>query len=287
MLNHVFEKLESLERIKHTLKDVDGKFDIPGVVVCGSQSSGKSSVLESATGLAFPRSEGMCTRVPAIVTVSRCSDGESPGVTVSSNPSYTEDVSMFADTDTSAFSQAVCKLTNKLAPDGRIRDSPIYVKYLRETGPTFTLTDLPGITCISKAQDDVETQTIDLTRKYISNSNALLLVVLPASEDFHNSKALKLAEDVDPNGERTIGVVTKVDSIPPGSDIVGRMTGASVGSIELAHGFFAVRNRTQEEVESGISLKDVVAKEEALFAYSSVLSQLPSELPSELPSQFP
>ena len=277
MIAHTFERLAKLEQIKNTLKNVDGDFAIPGVVVVGMQSSGKSSVLESATGLAFPRSEGMCTRVPTVVTVSKADGDEPTGVTVASDPNFSTDVHTFEATDTAAFGDAIRKLTDKLAPEGRIADSPIYVSYKRPYGPTYSLTDLPGITFCSKVQDDVEAQTTRLTKKHMENENALILCVLPATEDFHNSKALRLAEELDPHGDRTIGVVTKVDNLPPGSDLVARMAGEGEGAISLKHGFFAVRNRTQVEIDEELALEDVVEKERDLFASDSVLKRLPSD----------
>jgi interferon-induced GTP-binding protein Mx len=277
MIAHTFERLGKLEEIKSILKNVDGDFSIPGVVVVGMQSSGKSSVLESATGLAFPRSEGMCTRVPTIVTVSRTEGDESTGVTVASDPAMTTDVHTFEATDTVAFGNAIRELTEKLSPFGHIADSPIYVSYKRPDGPTYSLTDLPGITFCSNVQSDVEEQTTQLTKKYMDNENALVLCVLPATEDFHNSKALRLAEELDPHGDRTIGVVTKVDNLPPGSDLVARMAGQGEGAISLKHGFFAVRNRTQAEIEEELAIGDVAKKEKELFESDAVLKRIPSD----------
>jgi len=275
MLSHTFQRLAKLEVVKKTLKDVDGEFSIPGVIVVGMQSSGKSSVLESATGLAFPRSEGMCTRVPTIVSVSKAADGEDTGVTVASDPAYTADVHTFGTEDTAAFGDAIRTLTDKLAPDGHISESPIYVKYTRADGPAYSLTDLPGITFCSKVQGDVEEQTTRLTKLHMQNENVLILCVLPATEDFHNSKALRLAEEIDPHGERTIGVVTKVDNLPPGTDLLARMAGEGEGAITLKHGFFAVRNRTQAEIHDGLSLEEVASREQDLFESDAVLKRLP------------
>jgi len=277
MIAHTFERLAKLEEIKSILKNVDGDFSIPGVVVVGMQSSGKSSVLESATGLAFPRSEGMCTRVPTIVTVSKTEADESTGVTVASDPSFTTDVHTFEATDTTAFGNAIRELTDKLSPFGHIADSPIYVSYKRPDGPTYSLTDLPGITFCSTVQSDVEEQTIRLTKRYMDNENALVLCVLPATEDFHNSKALRLAEELDPHGDRTIGVVTKVDNLPPGSDLVARMAGEGEGALALKHGFFAVRNRTQAEIDEALPIEEVMKKETELFDSDEVLKRIPSD----------
>lgn len=275
MLTASNAKLDALERIRSALKDVAGeRISVPGIVVVGGQSSGKSSVLEHATGLAFPRGEGMCTRVPTIVSVEPVGDDDATSITVATDPTYTNDASTMEADDANGFAEAIQAATNELTPEGEIGDSPIYVKYRRHGGPAFTLTDVPGITCISKTQGDVERRTIELTRAMISNNeDTLVLVVLPVTDDFHNSKALKIAEEEDPEGKRTIGVVTKVDNLPPGSDIVHRMSGKE---IDLRHGYYAVRNRTQQEIDEGIGIGALHGIEKRLFASDPVLSKLPA-----------
>lgn len=278
MLTRRFAQLDAMEQVKSLLKGVSGEaISVPSIVVVGAQSSGKSSVLEHATGLAFPRGEGMCTRVPTIVSVEGGADKE--GLVVSNDPEYKESDWTFAiDQDNpEAFSEAIQRLTNHMTKVGEIGEAPIYVKYTRKTGLTFTLTDVPGITCNSKTCKGsvVEAQTTSLTRKVIGTSaDTLVLVVLPATDDFDNSKALQLAMELDPEGDRTIGVVTKIDNLPPGSEIVNHMSG---DSIYLRHGFFAVRNRTQKEINEGMDMDELAHEEAELFTTDEVLKGLPEE----------
>ena len=68
MFSNQFDALDKMVQVGALLRDVSPDFDVPNIVVVGAQSSGKSSVLEHATGLAFPRGEGMCTRVPTAVS---------------------------------------------------------------------------------------------------------------------------------------------------------------------------------------------------------------------------
>ena len=273
-----FDQLDAMEKVKSLLKGVSGEtISVPSIVVVGAQSSGKSSVLEHATGLAFPRGEGMCTRVPTIVSVEGGADEES--LLVSNDPEYKESELTFAmnHDDSEAFGDAIQHLTDHTTKVGQIGEAPIYVKFARKTGLTFTLTDVPGITCNSKTckGSDIEKQTTDLTRKMIGMSaDTLVLVVLPATDDFDNSKALQLAMELDPRGDRTIGVVTKIDNLPPGSEIVKHMSG---DSIYLRHGFFAVRNRTQKEINEGMGMDDLEHEEAELFITDEVLSELPEE----------
>ena len=280
MLQHRFDKLDAIERVRVYLKDVVGaKISVPGIVVVGSQSSGKSSVLEHATGLAFPRGEGTCTRVPTVVSVESVPDTESTSITVATDPTYETGRRELEVGDDTGFGDAIRELTDELAPNNIITDAPIYVKYKRHgDGPTFTLTDVPGITFkdISNGQD-IEATTTNLTRKMVSqNEDTLILVVLPATEDFGNSKALKIAEQEDPEGRRTIGVVTKIDNLPPASKLASAM--AADNSVHpLRNGYYAVRNRTQQEIEDGMDLEELEGAETSLFATDPVLSTLPEE----------
>ena len=282
MLAKRFETLDVLEQVRPLLKGVSGqKIVVPGIVVVGAQSSGKSSVLEHATGLAFPRGEGMCTRVPTVVSVQGgCTEAS---LTVSIDPDFAEAnplTRVIAPGDAAAFGNAIQELTDRLTSVGQISAEQIYVRLKQAGGPTFTLTDVPGITCMASGAArpsgaSIEQTTTALTRKMIgTDDETLVLVVLPATDDFHNSKALQLAMELDPEGHRTIGVVTKIDNLPPGSDLVHRMSG---DDIPLRHGFFAVRNRTQEEINNDVDLSELEDEEESLFESDAVLQLLPME----------
>lgn len=277
MLAHNFEKLDAIEKVRAALKDIEGSaIQVPGIVVVGAQSSGKSSVLEHATGLAFPRGEGTCTRVPTTVSVENVVDKDATGVTCATDPAYLNNVRDLKVEDSEGFGAAIRELTDILEPENTIGTCPIYVKYRRHgSGPTFTITDVPGITCMSKTDPNIEKTTIELTRSMIAgNDETLVLVVLPATEDFQNSKALQIAEQEDPEGRRTIGIVTKIDNLPPGSKLAESMAGADH---VLHHGYYAVRNRTQLEIGEGLTLDALAEKEAALFASDAVLKQLPAE----------
>ena len=84
----------------------------------------------------------------------------------------------------------------------------------------LTLVDLPGMTKVPiKGQPmDIEKQIRRLTLKFIEPQNALILALTAANTDLANSDALQLAREVDPEGDRTIGVVTKIDLMDEGTD---------------------------------------------------------------------
>ena len=58
------------------MADVEEPIDLPQIVVVGSQSSGKSSVLESLVGRDFlPRGSGIVTRRPLILQLINTREG--------------------------------------------------------------------------------------------------------------------------------------------------------------------------------------------------------------------
>lgn len=104
----------------------------------------------------------------------------------------------------------------------------------------MTLIDLPGITHISKIGDqfNIHEATVSMIRKYIQSTEMVILVVVPASDDFSNCEAIKYAREYDPEGKRTIGVVTKCDLIPENDyDIVKKIKAERLDDIKLEMGY--------------------------------------------------
>lgn len=83
----------------------------------------------------------------------------------------------------------------------------------------LTLVDLPGITKVPVGDqpEDIEDKIYELIVSFISNPNSLILAVTPATTDLATSEALKLAREVDPEGRRTLAVITKLDLMDAGN----------------------------------------------------------------------
>lgn len=106
------------------------------------------------------------------------------------------------------------ELTDKLCgQDKGIVDKPITMKVYSQTAPDLTLIDLPGITRIpiGNQPKNIEQITKGMCRRYASNPRTIILCVIPANQDMSTSDALQLAQEEDPDGVRTIGVITKVN----------------------------------------------------------------------------
>jgi replication fork clamp-binding protein CrfC len=90
---------------------------------------------------------------------------------------------------------------------------PINLRIFSPNVLTLTLVDLPGLTKVPVGDQpkDIEKQIRDMLMKYISRPSCIILAVTPGNMDLANSDGLKMARDVDPEGTRTIGVLTKID----------------------------------------------------------------------------
>lgn len=181
---------------------------LPSIVVIGSQSSGKSSVLEAIVGHEFlPKGSNMVTRRPIELTLVNTPDaqaeyGEFPAL------------GLGKITDFSHIQRTLTEL-NLAVPDSEcVSDDPIQLTISSPHVPDLSLIDLPGyIQVIGHDQPlELKQKISDLCDKYIQPPN-VILAISAADVDLANSTALRASRRVDPRGERTIGVVTKMDLV--------------------------------------------------------------------------
>ena len=82
----VSKKLGLFERVRHVCQSES--IPIPGVVVVGEQSAGKSSLLENISGIQFPRAQNTCTRMPCVLTLLTDPAVEESFAMVSMDPNF-------------------------------------------------------------------------------------------------------------------------------------------------------------------------------------------------------
>ncbi len=255
--------------------------DISQVVV-GSQSSGKSSVLENIVGRDFlPRGSGIVTRRPLILQL----------INVPSEPDDrpARDEVHVPHTSASVAGQGewaefhhrpgqkyydfrnvkeeIENETARIAGSNKgINRQPINLKIYSPHVLSLTLVDLPGLTKvpIGDQPSDIEKQTRNLISEYIAKPNSIILAVSPANVDIVNSEALKLARQVDPMGRRTIGVLTKIDLMDHGTNALDILTGR-VYPLKL--GFIGVVNRSQQDIQGNKTLVDALTSETEFFRH--------------------
>ena len=124
-------------------------------------------------------------------------------------------------TDFKVVSNEITKRTNELAgSDKKIVNKPIYLTIHSPDVPNLTLIDLPGFTKIEMddQNSNISNEIESLVLEYIQKENTIILAISPANNDIANSDGLLYAKKVDPQRERTFGVMTKVDIMDAGTD---------------------------------------------------------------------
>jgi dynamin 1-like protein len=234
---------------------------LPSIVVIGGQSSGKSSVLEAVVGRDFlPRGTGIVTRRPLVLQLTHLDnpDDREYGVFLHRG---NEKIYDFA-----AIRQEIEDETLRyLKTRGKVVSAdPIQLTVSSPNVPNLTLVDMPGLT---KVPIDGQPKSIvrdleDMARTYIKGDNAIILAVTPANADLATSDALHLAREVDPAGDRTIGVLTKLDIMDPGTDAREVLENSAV---RLKNGWIGVVNRGQADINKAVDMQSARNKEMAFF----------------------
>jgi replication fork clamp-binding protein CrfC len=110
---------------------------------------------------------------------------------------------------------------------------------------------------------------------FITKPNCIILAVTPANSDLANSDALKLAREVDQKGERTIGVLTKVDIMDKGTDCMDVLSGKVY---PLKRGYIGVALRSQYDIDNGKKIGDSIKDEIKFFENHSVYGKISSKM---------
>lgn len=236
---------------------VNLSLDLPQIAVVGGQSAGKSSVLENFVGRDFlPRGAGIVTRRPLILQL------------INSQQEYGEFAhcrgTIFTDFD------KICKEiedeTDRCTGTNKgISPVPINLRIFSPHVLNLTLIDLPGLTKVPVGNQppDIEQKIREMILTFIRKENCLILAVTPANQDLATSDALKLAKEVDPDGLRTIGVITKLDLMDQGTDARDILENKV---FPLRRGYIGVINRSQKDIEGKKDIKASLEAERKFFA---------------------
>ncbi|KAF4667860.1 Dynamin-1-like protein, partial [Perkinsus chesapeaki] len=154
--------------------------------------------------------------------------------------------------------ERVCGASKGVSPE------PICLKIFSPYVIDLTLIDLPGITKVPVGDQplDVEARIKEMVLSYISKPNCIILAVTAANTDLANSDSLQLARQVDPSGDRTMGVITKMDCMDEGTDALDMISGKVY---PLRQGYVGVVCRSQKDIQNGVTIRDSIKNEEAFF----------------------
>ncbi|XP_060740785.1 dynamin-1-like protein isoform X3 [Tachysurus vachellii] len=268
--------MEALIPVINKLQDVFNTvgadiIQLPQIAVVGTQSSGKSSVLESLVGRdLLPRGTGIVTRRPLILQLVHV-DPEDRRKTSEENGVESEEWGKFLHTkhkiyiDFDEIRQEIEAETERISGTNKgISSEPIHLKIFSPHVVNLTLVDLPGITKVPVGDQpkDIEVQIRELILQYISNPNCIILAVTAANTDMATSEALKVAREVDPDGRRTLAVVTKLDLMDAGTDAMDVLMGRV---IPVKLGLIGVVNRSQLDINNKKSVADAIRDEYAFL----------------------
>ncbi|KAG1824557.1 P-loop containing nucleoside triphosphate hydrolase protein [Suillus subaureus] len=246
--------------------------DLPSVVVIGGQSAGKSSLVEAVSGINVPRDSGTCTRCPMECTMS--SHATSWSCTITLRMGFDNNGKDMPKTVTVPFGRTItdrsevevwlrraqAAILNPNVPSSSFHTKTIEeLRSLRNTlkfsrnvvcvsiedpeATDLSFYDLPGL--IQNEEAETVALVKSLAEHYTKKENTIILTTIPMSDDMENQQSMSLARAADPDGKRTIGVLTKPDTLGAGA-INQRRKWVEIieGRSEdhtLRHGFYCVR----------------------------------------------
>lgn len=235
---------------------------LPQIVVVGGQSSGKSSVLEAIVGRDFlPRGAGICTRRPLVLQLHGAPASEVASARFLHKPKtvFTDFHEVRAEIERETDRSLQSKGHKKA-----VSAEPIMLSIRAAGAPSLTLVDMPGLTKVATADQPASTvaDIEKMAKKFIVSKNVVIVAVSAANADIATSDGVRVAKEVDPNSERTLGVLTKLDLMDKGTDATEVLSGKAV---HLGLGWCAVVNRSQSDIASGVDMSTARENERAWF----------------------
>uniref|UniRef100_A0A2N9HBF4 Dynamin-type G domain-containing protein n=1 Tax=Fagus sylvatica TaxID=28930 RepID=A0A2N9HBF4_FAGSY len=263
---------------------------LPTVAVVGGQSSGKSSVLESVVGRDFlPRGSGIVTRRPLVLQLHKTDGGQSEYAEFLHAPrKRLSDFGLiliwkvdWMVVDRAAVRKEIQDETDRITGKSKqISNIPIHLSIYSPNVVNLTLIDLPGLTkvAVEGQQETIVEDIENMVRSYVEKPNCIILAISPANQDIATSDAIKLAREVDPSGERTFGVLTKLDLMDKGTNALDVLEGRAY---RLQHPWVGIVNRSQADINKNVDMIAARRKEHEYFETSPEYGHLAHKMGSE------
>ncbi|KAH7245306.1 P-loop containing nucleoside triphosphate hydrolase protein [Fusarium tricinctum] len=255
------------------LNGVGRYVDLPEIIVCGDQSAGKSSVLEAISGMPFPIRDGLCTRFATELVLRR---GLKTNTKVSITPGETrlgedrerlENWQPRARIDMEGLGAVTEEAESAMAipaGTGAYYEDILRIELTGPDQPHLTMVDLPGLYAVeNKKQSYIDVNIVhDMVERYMSRPRSIILTVVSAKYEYVLQKVTQMAKNADPRGLRTMGLITKPDTLDLGSpseDYFVRL--AQNLEEELQLGWHVLKNRNFEERDVTSAQRDDIEKE--------------------------
>ena len=282
------EQLQSAEQVS-LLDTIDnlrslglGRYDIslPQLIVCGDQSSGKSSVLEGLTRLRFPTKDTVCTTFATELVLRT---GPKVEIECTINPARGRDQAqaselkkfrcLYSTREDFSFESLVNQARRHMSigkdETEIFSEDVLKIQYTGPDVPSLTIVDLPGLIHLGKDADKVR----NLVQGFMKDPKSIILAVVAANYDMENQVVITHAQQIDPTSSRTLGIITKPDMLPAGySSETAFVELATNQKLPLALGWHVVKNRKVENQEVSTAERD---ESEKMFFSSGIWKSLP------------
>jgi GTP-binding protein EngB required for normal cell division len=247
--------------------------DLPEIIVCGDQSAGKSSVLEAISGMPFPTKDGLCTRFATELILRR---GREMNTKVSITPGesrFGEDKerlecwqpeASISKVGLGAVTDEAKRAMSDLAGTGEFYDDILRVELTGPEQPHLTMVDLPGLFRRgNKEQSDADVDIVrGMVEKYMARPRSIILTVVSAKSEYVLQEVTLMAKHADPDGLRTLGLITKPDTLDIGSESERYFVRLAQNlEEELRLGWHVLKNRKFEERDVTSAQRDAIESE--------------------------
>ncbi|CAE6434362.1 unnamed protein product [Rhizoctonia solani] len=304
---------ENAQRRRQLLEDLkilsslglSKELELPQLVCVGSQSAGKSSLIETLCRITLPRSSGTCTRCPiecrskyveqpwrgrVLLRMLPENDGdgdakEIPFGDYMSDPKEMEVriaqaqlAVLNSGTDPSTF-LAMDPTKVKTKGGSGFTNNSVVVDLAGDGLADLNFVDLPGI--IVNVGEGGDTNDIPLVqnmvKSYISRKSTIILLVISCHADYENQGAGLIANECDPNGDRTVGVLTKPDRIETADEAKPWLDMITGKSNRLANGWYCVKQPDSKQRKKNLTWDGARALEVEFFKDTPPWSEVSSK----------
>ena len=258
--DHILQNKQLINIANKLSSFYDSNFiKIPQLVVVGTQSSGKSSLLNAITQMdILPTGKNMVTRTPIKLELLY---NESTQINIQFGyykdnifkSEATYNLKSITPNDEETIRENITTFTQKYAGNEKnISYKEIVIRINSNSVPNLTLIDLPGlvmVACTDQGQpENIKDQIKDLIKYYIIQPNTIIMGVLPARCDIEVDSALELIKEYDKTGSRTLGILTKIDLMNVNTDISNYLTNNISNDLKLNYGYFAIKNKNNTNI---------------------------------------
>lgn len=246
--------------------------DLPEIIVCGDQSAGKSSVLEAISGMRFPTKDGLCTRFATELVLRRGHETSTKVFITPGEGRYDQEkddldrwqplASIDKDGLEAVTEEAMKAMGIPVAR--KFYDDILRIELTGPNQPHLTMVDLPGLfRAGNKEQSDADVDTVrSMVEKYMARPRSIILAVMSAKNEYVLQEVTSMAKHADPEGLRTMGLITKPDTLDVGSDSEGFWVRLAQNTeVELRLGWHIMRNRNFEQRGSTSTQRDSIEED--------------------------